>query len=224
MYPYQDKLHPWSSHATLSRWLKDIPAGSKVLDIGTASGALGRLSQGLGLYLNGIEPNPEWADIARPYYQEVFTGFLQEAPAGFIDSADVIVLADVLEHLPEPRSALRELAARAAPGCVFMISVPNVANLAVRLGLLFGHFDYTDRGILDRTHLHFFTRATFRQLLAEAGLKIQRSAVTPVPLNFVHPFFEQKPFGRWVHHALAVVTTGFPTLLGYQFVVQAVKQ
>ena len=104
-----------------------------------------------------------------------------------------------------------------------MISVPNVANLSVRLSLLFGHFDYTDRGILDRTHLHFFTRASFYQLLDEAGLKIQRSAVTPVPLNFVHPFFEQKPLGRWIHHVLAVVTPWFPTLLGYQFVVQAVK-
>ena len=223
MLPYLDKRDPWSSHAIIFRWIKERSTGMTLLDVGAASGMLGRMCQGLGITLRGIEPNPEWADIARPYYQEVFTGFLQEAPAGFIDSADVIVLADVLEHLPEPRSALRELAACAAPGCIFMISVPNIANLSVRMRLLFGHFDYTDRGILDRTHLHFFTRASFHQFLAEAGLKVQRSAVTPVPLNFVHPFFEQKPLGRWIHHMLAVVTNWFPTLLGYQFVVQAVK-
>lgn len=224
MFPYQDKLHPWSSHSILARWLKDTPAGSKVVDIGTASGTLGRLCQGRGFELFGIEPNLEWAEAARPYYQEIVIGLVQAAPVDLLAGARVIVLADVLEHLPEPQAVLNDLVARAAPGCIFMISVPNVANLSVRLGLLFGLFDYTDRGILDRTHLHFFTRATYHQMLAQAGLKIQRSAVTPVPLNFVHPFFEEKPFGRWIHHALAVVTTGFPTLLGYQFVVQAVKQ
>lgn len=224
MLPYLDKRDPWSSHAIIFCWIKECGVSATLLDVGTASGTLGRMCQGLGVKLYGIEPNPEWAEMARPYYQQIFTGSLQEAPAPFINDANVIVLADVLEHMPEPQSTLRGLVAQAAPGCVFMLSVPNVANLSVRLGLLFGRFDYAERGILDRTHLHFFTRATFHQMVKEAGLNIQRFAVTPVPLNFVHPFFDEKPLGRWIHHALAVVTRWFPTLLGYQFVVQAVKK
>ncbi|TLN26516.1 class I SAM-dependent methyltransferase [bacterium] len=224
LLPYLDKRDPWSSHAIIFRWIKERPADTTLLDIGTASGTLGRLCQGLGITLNGIEPNPEWAEMARPYYREIFIGSLQEAPAAFINDANVIVLADVLEHLPEPLSALRDLVEKATPGCTFMLSVPNVANLSVRLALLFGHFDYAERGILDRTHLHFFTSATFFKLLGDAGLEIQRRDVTPVPLNLVHPFFEKHAFGRWIHHALSIVTGWFSTLLGYQFVVMAVKR
>lgn len=201
-----------------------MPPASVVVDVGTASGTLGRRCAEYGLVLKGIEPNPEWAEQARPFYRELFVGPLQAVPQAFYGGAQCVVLADVLEHLPDPRTALANLVNQQAPDCLFLLSVPNVANLSIRLGLLFGHFDYADRGILDRTHLHFFTRANFFDLLKEAGLEIRHCSVTPVPLNFVHPFYENRAFGRWIHHALSIVTRWFPTLLGYQFVVMAVKR
>lgn len=224
MLPYQDKVDPWSSHSILRRWLKDLPPGSVVLDIGAASGTLGRMCQGMGFRLLGVEPNPAWAEKARPFYHSLFIGPVQAAPGEFIEKADVIVLADVLEHIADPRQVLDDLAARAAPGCLFMVSVPNVANLWVRLSLLCGHFDYSERGILDRTHLRFFTRSSFFDLISKSGIKIQECTSTPVPLNLVHPFFERRAFGRWLHQMLARITTGFPTLLGYQFVALAIKK
>lgn len=224
MNPYQDKSNPWSSHSIIARWLKQMPASSLVVDVGAATGTLGRMCAGSGLALKGIEPNPDWAELARPFYQELFVGPVQTVPPGFYDGARCVVLADVLEHLPDPQAVLAELVGCQAPDCLFMISLPNVANLAVRFSLLFGRFEYADRGILDRTHLHFFTRRTLLAMLRDSGLHIQRMAVTPIPLDLVHPFFARQAFGRWLHGLLARLTGLFPTLLGYQFVVQAGKE
>jgi hypothetical protein len=98
--------------------------------------------------------------------------------------------------------------------------VPNVANLWVRLNLLFGRFEYTDRGICDRTHLRFFTRKTLIALAENAGLEIQTIRATPIPLELVNGFFVTFP-GRILHSMLARCTSWFPTLLGYQFIVEA---
>lgn len=224
LFPYVDKHNPWSSHSIIAGWLKEAPAGATVLDVGTASGTLGRLCQGKGLQFVGIEPNPEWAEMARPFYLELFVGSVQSAPDEYFSQAGVIVLADVLEHLAEPQSVLSGIVSQAKVGCLFIVSVPNVANLWDRIRLLFGHFDYTERGILDQTHLRFFTQDTLFDLLQKSGLRIQRCVVTPVPLDLVNPFFEQKAFGRRLHQALAQVTRWFPTLLGYQFVVLAINE
>ena len=88
----------------------------------------------------------------------------------------------MLEHLSDPLAALVALDGTLAAGGRVIASVPNVAHLWVRLQLLAGRFEYADRGILDRTHLRFFTRRTFIALLAQAGLAVEELAVTPVPL------------------------------------------
>ena len=84
---------------------------------------------------------------------------------------EVLLFGDTLEHLPDPAAVLRRLRTRLAPGGHLVLSIPNVANWAMRLGLLAGHFDYTDRGILDRTHLRFYTRRTLIQMLARGRLR-----------------------------------------------------
>lgn len=220
---YQDKLDPWSSHSIIRRWLEKLPPGTRVLDVGCATGTLGRLMQGRGLHLVGLEPEEEWARAARPLYQAVHTGTVETAADADLAGFDVIVLADVLEHLPRPEQTLARLVQLQNSGALFMISVPNIANLWVRLSLLFGRFDYTDRGILDRTHLHFFTRRTLTRFLADAGLRLRRLEVTPIPLSLVHPFFT-RPLGRQIHRALAALTRALPTLLGYQFLAEVEKK
>lgn len=82
---------------------------------------------------------------------------------------------------------LKALAEQLAPSGLIVISVSNIAHLWVRLQLLLGRFDYTERGILDRTHLRFFTLASFKRLLQEADLEIARLVTTPVPLPLVVP-------------------------------------
>jgi SAM-dependent methyltransferase len=221
--PYVEKDDPWSSHTQIRTWLAQQHPGTRILDIGAATGTLGKQFAEAGLVMNGIEPHPAWAQLARPYYVELLSGTLDDASDAFLSCYDVVVCADVLEHIAEPTQALRRLLALQSEGCQFLISVPNIANIWIRLNLLLGRFDYTDRGILDRTHLRFFTRRTLCGIFDSVGLRVVELHVTPIPLNLIHPIFQQYAIGRLAHAVLARLTRTFPTLLGYQFVVKAVK-
>ena len=134
---------------------------------------LGHSLQGAGLTIDGVELNPTWAEMARPYYRDVWASTIEAAPLPD-KTYKLIVCADVLEHTADPVAVLRRLRRAGADDAVFIVSVPNVAHLAVRMMLLFGLFPKMERGPLDRTHLHFFTRgrpATWssRRACASAG-------------------------------------------------------
>jgi 2-polyprenyl-3-methyl-5-hydroxy-6-metoxy-1,4-benzoquinol methylase len=220
--PYQDKISEWSSHSLIAGFLRALPPQSKVLDVGTASGTLARMCQGRSLRLFGIEPNETWAQMASPLYEKMWVTSITDIVADFITGYKAVVLADILEHLPDPQVVLQRLVNAQSSGSLFLISVPNIANIWIRLNLLFGRFDYTDRGILDRTHLHFFTRKTLIAMVKETGLEIVSIQVTPIPLELISAFFTTAP-GKWIHTVWAAVTKLFPTLLGYQFIVGARK-
>ena len=220
--PYQDKPSPWSSHSRISAHLESLPAQSKVLDVGTASGMLARRSGNKSLRFFGIEAVADWAETAKPFYEKLWICSLEESPEEALRDYDAVVLGDVLEHMPAPERALKKLVGLQPAGCKFIISVPNVANLWVRLHLLMGRFDYAERGILDKTHLRFFTRKTVKALVNDAGLEIISIQATPIPLELVSPFFATT-LGGLLHAAFAWFTSLFPTLLGYQFIVEAKK-
>jgi SAM-dependent methyltransferase len=148
-----------------------------------------------------------------------------ELPAGVAgpwrERFDVIVAADVLEHLPRPDGLLESLVPLFAPGGVLMLSLPNVANVAVRASLAAGRFAYTDRGILDRTHLRFYTRATARALLAGTGYRIDFEATTPMPVELALPALARPPLAGPVRALSRLLATARPTLFGYQFFFEA---
>ncbi len=194
-----------------------------MLDIGTASGILGQSLAGSGFIMTGLEPNDSWARLAQPYYQKFWMGTVEDAGPEIIKDQDVVILADILEHLMDPESVLERLLDLQPEGCIFIVSTPNIANISIRLNLLFGRFDYEDRGILDQTHLRLFTRRTLFKLLKSAGLDILNCQATPVPLELVSPFFETSALGRPLYAGLFRLTKLFPTLFGYQFVVKARK-
>lgn len=219
---YVEKSDRWSSHTLIRTWLSDIPAGKSVLDIGTAGGILGKQLVHSGLKLIGIEALPEYAEAARPYYSSLVCQNIENVPDDFIANQDIVVCADVLEHLVDPEVVLARLVRLQKPQTQFLISVPNVANLWIRLNLLFGKFDYRENGIMDRTHLHFYTRRTFKELLRQAGLTLLELKVTPLPLNRLSAFFLNNRLGRTIHWILAALTRLFPTLLGYQFVARTI--
>ena len=101
---------------------------------------------------------------------------------------------------------------------LLIISVPNVAHLWVRLQLLLGRFDYADRGILDRTHLRFFTRRSFAAFLGDAGLDVEELVATPVPLPLVVPPRLHGPVLDAVHALSAGAARAWKCGLAYQFV------
>ncbi|HWP40559.1 MAG TPA: class I SAM-dependent methyltransferase [Tepidisphaeraceae bacterium] len=179
---YSLKDDPSSSHGQIARIVRQINRGP-VLDVGSAQGIFGRLLRDTGLTIDAVEPNPAWADEARPFYRTVFTGTIETVCSSLPRRHyATIICGDVLEHTVDPVLVLRRLREHALPDATFVISLPNVAHVSVRMMLLFGMFPRMQRGILDRTHLHFFTRRTAIQMLHEAGLRVERVLATPVPL------------------------------------------
>ncbi|HEX5502268.1 MAG TPA: class I SAM-dependent methyltransferase [Thermomicrobiales bacterium] len=174
-----------SSHQRIARLARRLAQGP-ILDVGAAQGMLGQLLAGSGLTLDAIEPRAAWAELARPWYREVFVAPVEAAPLP-ARTYRTVVCADVLEHTVDPLAVLRRLRAAATADALFVVSLPNVAHLAVRLLLLAGRFPPMERGILDRTHLHFYTRRTAADLLAAAGLRVERAAPTGVPLDELWP-------------------------------------
>jgi hypothetical protein len=188
-----------------------------VLDVGAAQGMLGQMLADANLPIDAIEPHPAWAAEARPHYRNVFNCAI-ETTNGLPDRYAVVICGDVLEHTVDPVAALRKLLTYATDDAAFIVSLPNVAHLSVRLMLLFGFFPRMDRGILDRTHLHHFTRATAMAMLRDAGLLVERAAATPVPLDQVWPRWRGSPLLRLLMQAQRPLVRLLPRLFGYQWV------
>lgn len=150
-----------------------VEEGSRVLELGPATGYMTRAFKGRGCSVVGIELDPEMAVKAERFSERMIVGDIDqldlEAELGD-ERFDAIVAADVLEHLRDPLRVLVELRRFLQPDGCFVISFPNVAHGSVRLSLLGGRFDYQKVGLLDSTHLRFFTRETFEELLDEAEL------------------------------------------------------
>lgn len=214
------RLHrdPRSSHQQILRLVRGLACGP-VLDVGAAQGMLGEQLQagGYRLVIDGVEPHAAWAEQARPFYRRMF--------ACGIEAADLptahyrlVVCADVLEHTADPVAVLGRLRCAATDDALFIISLPHVAHLAVRLLLLFGRFPAMERGILDRTHLHFYTRDRADAMLREAGLAVVRASATGVPLDELWPGGEgsvpYRLLTRLQHLALALA----PRLFAFQWV------
>lgn len=213
---------PGSSHDFLLSRILAMPAGLRVLDLGFGAGLLARRIRSRCSFLGGIELDPEAAREGAPYFDRPILGDLLDglrSPWG--DPFDVVVAGDILEHLPDPAAALELLRDLLAPSGRLLISLPNVANLTVRLSLLAGRFDYQDRGILDRTHLRFFTARTGERLLSSCGFTVLARTPTAMPVELAIPFLGRPPLGalvRWSSLALARLR---PTLFAYQFVFEA---
>jgi len=152
-----------------------VPEGSRVMELGPATGYMTRVFAERGCTVVGIELDPNMAEQARGFCERLIVGDLDvlDLKAELGDERfDVIVAADVIEHLKDPLAALRKLKPFLAPEGHFVISVPNVAHGSIRLALLSGRFDYQEKGLLDSTHLRFFTRETLAKLLDEAELGV----------------------------------------------------
>lgn len=221
--PYRPKPWKGSSHDLALSCAGSFEPGSRVLDIGTAGGVLGRALAGR-YHLVGIEPDPVGADSAAPFYERIFVGTLEDAPDELISGFDLVACCDVLEHMADPEEQLARLAAAQGPQARFLVSVPNIAHLWVRLNLLVGRFDYSERGILDRTHLRFFTRRSLVGMLGRAGLSPIWIRPTPVPLEMLHPLFQSTGPGRMVCALQRAMVALLPRLLGYQHVCLAERQ
>jgi SAM-dependent methyltransferase len=154
--------------------LDAVPADARtILEVGCAQGRLGAAlkERDPGRRVFGVERVPAMAGIAAGRLDRVFTIDVErDAPDLPPGSVDCILFGDVLEHLVDPLGALRRLAPLLSPGGRVLCSVPNVQHHSVITALLRGEFQYQESGLLDSTHLRFFTWSSFMKLLLDAGL------------------------------------------------------
>jgi O-antigen biosynthesis protein len=164
-----------------------IGQNKKVLELGPAAGHVTRVLVRRGCTVTGIEADAD-AAAGLEGVATCIVGDLSDPSvvrkAAEEEKFDVVLAGDVLEHLPDPLSTLRACREVLAPGGFVIVSLPNVGHADIALSLLQGEFPYGEYGLLDRTHLRFFTLPTVHDLLEQAGL---------IPIDIrrvVRPIFE----------------------------------
>jgi 2-polyprenyl-3-methyl-5-hydroxy-6-metoxy-1,4-benzoquinol methylase len=215
-YTYK-RADPYSSHSQILQWI-DRERPTDVLEVGTASGYLSAEMRKRGCVVTGIEQDMEMAKIAAQHCNKMFTADVEHLDFAELGKYDAIILGDVVEHLCNPQLFLREIAELLKPGGKVLMSLPNVANIWVRLNLLLGRFNYTRVGILDETHLRFFTLATSQKIASESGFDILSTSVTPIPLPLILPSTSRGRALSFLHVLNWGVTRLRKTLFGYQFI------
>jgi glycosyltransferase involved in cell wall biosynthesis len=221
-YPIKDSRY--SSH----HWIVKLAGtNNRILDVACGEGYLAKNLKENGNTVCGVDvlKEPALRDVFDAYYAMDLDSTHSSIKDRLGDRKfDVIVLGDILEHLKHGQQLLRDCADLLAPNGCMIISLPNVANLHVRLQVLFGRFNYTDRGILDKTHLRFYTLRTARKFIEDQNLSIVRRHSTIVPLDLalgVSPKNWTLGPARW---CLNLATAVFPSLLGYQHIFVATKK
>jgi glycosyltransferase involved in cell wall biosynthesis/ubiquinone/menaquinone biosynthesis C-methylase UbiE len=215
-YVYK-KSDPYSSHAQILKWVEQ-ERPSEVLEVGTATGYLSSEMTKLGCAVTGIEQDPQMAEIARKHCREMFVADVEKIDYDQLGTYDAIIFGDVLEHLRNPREILEQVSKLLKPGGKVLMSLPNVANIWVRLNLLFGRFNYSRVGILDESHLRFFTLQTMKQLATDSGFDVISVNATPIPLPILLPSTSRGHSLSFLHFLNWGLTKLRSTLFGYQFV------
>jgi 2-polyprenyl-3-methyl-5-hydroxy-6-metoxy-1,4-benzoquinol methylase len=203
---------------------KLVGANQDVLDLGCGEGFLAVELKSNGNRVTGVDllPQPGLDGV----FEQYFSAELDEGIGPVIESLngtrfDRVLLLDILEHLKNPERLLRQCRETLAPDGHLIVSVPNIANISVRLMLLLGRFDYASRGILDKTHMRFYTRKTARSLLEENGYQIVEQKMTVIPVELVPAFAVSSVLVKALNACLRFFTPLLPGLLGYQIVLVA---
>ncbi len=210
---------PWGSH----KQIVDLVGSNKfVLDLGCSTGRLAEAIKNNGNIVYGIELNPFNAEIARTKCDKVFIGSIESMEQFPIKKEifDVIILADVLEHLHNPELTLKSIKNFLKEDGYIIVSLPNVAHLYVRIKLILGKFDYESVGILDRTHLKFYTYKTARDLLIDNGYAIEDMRIT-IP-NYPRSMALNDKFSK-IYIFLLHVANYWKNGLALQFIFRAAK-
>jgi SAM-dependent methyltransferase len=218
---YERKLDPDTSHGRILSWLADRRPG-RVLDLGCSDGALAAELRTHGHQVTGVDV--EEHPGVRDHLEAFVAADLDDGiPDGVGDGFDVIIAADVLEHVREPEPLLADLAERLAPGGSIITCVPNFGHWYPRLRVALGRFDYDRRGILDRDHVRFFSRPSLERMVERAGYSVRRREFLTLPVEVVHRGGpdESAAAGARVLQAFKRIdrigTTLRPTLFAYQF-------
>ncbi|HUY23045.1 MAG TPA: class I SAM-dependent methyltransferase [Acidimicrobiales bacterium] len=242
-YPYQEEVNQ-----AILGYIdgQRVPADRRrVLDVGCGYGALGQEFRDRGYEVWGIERDPTAVSRATERLDRVVTADLTDTDLIARELAgnrfETIVFSDVLEHMPDPHGLVVGLLPHLAPGGRVIISVPNVANWHTRLSLLFGRFTYRDTGVLDRTHVRFFTVRSATEFVRGCGLQVRSMHYTPMLVRVLLPLVKARllrpdasagaqaisgsplyrRYLRWVYPIERRLARLLPGLLAFQVVIVA---
>lgn len=211
---FRDAGDSYYNSAAKNRIVSLIPLGPNViLDLGCAAGRLGRKLRELNkaAELIGVEIYSPVAEKASKYYNCVYQGDIESLYLDYEEYFDFVICGDILEHLRDPWSVVCKIYKWLKPGGVMIASIPNIRYWRVLRDLLiFGKWEYSEAGIMDKTHLRFFTRNTFLKMVKQANFEIHK--IIWVINGKKQNFFNKITFGA------------FQEFMGSQIVVLAVKQ
>ena len=214
---YDLKLSSASSHRKILDWIGEQKP-KRILDLGCSHGQFGAMLRMQGHTVVGVDIE-KLDGVAERLDQFVEADLSEGLPPEVGSDFDVIVGADVFEHMTEPAKLLSELGKVLAPRGVIMASVPNVAHWYPRLRIALGKFDYDRRGVFDAGHLRFFTRKSFARMAKGAGMRVRRVGSAGLPFEITErggpvPTRVVGVLGALDRMGLALL----PTLFSYQYV------
>lgn len=220
---YTFKDFEGSSHRILIELIRRFaPKGGTLLDLGAAGGELGAAVRDRFDSTIGFEYDADRLGQLRSRFDQVVIADLETVrtlPSGI----SAIVLADIIEHLRNSTNLLSMVKRSLNSDGVLFLSVPNIANITVRLGLLFGIFEYRDRGILDFTHLRFFTMRTIKREIEKAGFRIIAIRGSSVPIRLIITWMPDVIL-RLGERVLTWITRIWRGLFAYQIILVAVPK
>jgi methionine biosynthesis protein MetW len=190
--------------------------GERVLDVGCGPGYLAEhLTKQKNCTVVGIEQDPRLAEIAgrvcaKVYQINLEAGGLRQIQGRFT----TIFFGDIIEHVRNALELLRQASDLLESGGRVIVSTPNFVHIKNRVRVLLGTFEYRDAGLLDRTHVHFYTRKTLYSLLDEAGYRVVETEVTTGIMNLA----------SLRNRILHILARAYPNLFAYQFIVAAVRR
>jgi 2-polyprenyl-3-methyl-5-hydroxy-6-metoxy-1,4-benzoquinol methylase len=189
-YPYLEEVNQGI--------LKFIDKDQIILDVGCGFGALGEELKKEN-YVVGLDISQYAINIAKKRIDEAYLADvtqLKTLPLSRKRQFDLIIFADILEHVYNPQQLLKDYKHYLKPRGHIIVSVPNVASWPVRIGLFFGRFEYKESGVLDKTHIRFFTKKGAKKVIEDAGYEIQEMGITPYFARIFLPLIK-KLFNRF---------------------------
>lgn len=222
-----DKTYKENGLSQTQRKIIDLVGSEmKILEVGSSTGYMTRIFANNNCVVDVIEVDEQATAKAKKYARKIVNMSIEdEKVLNDLDQVyDYIVLADVLEHLVNPSKVLKNLVKVAGKNTKLVISMPNIASWVMRKQLFFqGDFEYQDSGVLDKTHLHFYTPETLKKLLKDSGWNVVELIGTITRLPFEAKFLEFPIISNIYKLFRQKIIEKYKNLSYYHFIVMAVK-
>lgn len=216
--PYPVKMYSYSSHKMVLDFL-NRKKNQRILDIGFGNTLfpeyITKENYKVGVYFLSDFDKLK-TNLNESYQYNLNNGLPQEVKSE--EKFDYILMLDVLEHLYNYDEVIEQSKKLLKPDGRIIVSLPNIANIFIRLNLLIGRFPYSGKGILDGTHLRFFTFGSIKKILKSFGMEIVYHKVTPIPVIEVLPKFLKNNIGKILNFFFYIIAVPFKRLFGYQFI------